>query len=208
MRTTRTTLAIALAAALAATPAALAHRSAPPGPPLDKAGGPPASPKPDGPKSRTNYLLWGVVTADATETSVEVRATGGNRHMRDALAGATSVQVGLGEHTRIMVLPPARKGAARAALRPASAHGKRGPHGGSKLRHRLAGTFEDLAPCDRVRVIWRAPRGLAAADLPEAHWIVDFGPKRGRKGAACQPPPPDEPETPPEAPEPEPPAEF
>lgn len=205
MRRTRTTIALALAATLAATPAALAHRSAPPGPPLDGPGERPASPKPDGPKSRTNYLLWGVVAADATETSLEVRVTGGNRHMRDALAGATSVQVKLGEHTRIMVLPPGRRGAARAALPAAPA---RGMHGGPKLRHRLAGTFEDLAPCDRVRVIWRAPRGLAAADLPEAHWIVDFGPKRGKKGAACEPSAPGEPETPETPEEPEPPTEL
>lgn len=193
MRRTRTTIALALAAALAAAPAALAHRSAPPGPPLDGAGERPASPKPDGPKSRTNYLLWGVVAADATQTSLDVRVTGGNRHMRDALAGATSVQVTLGERTKIMVLPPARKGAMRAALPAAPS---RGMHGGPKLRLRLGGTFEDLAPCDRVRVIWRAPRGLAAAELPEAHWIVDLGPKRGKRGAACEPPPPEDPDTP------------
>jgi hypothetical protein len=150
MRRILLALAVALAVAVAA-PLAAAHPHDPPSPD-DKKGA-----------AEVAYVLGGVVAADATETAVTVDVRWANGHMRAALAGATSLEAGIGAKTTIRLYGRARK-----------VEGERGPRRwGPK-----AGTYADLTAGDRVVVKIRAPRDTAAADLPEATRIHDLGPPK------------------------------
>lgn len=153
----RTTVALAVSVAVAATaPLAAAH--------------PPGARVADAPKAPKGvvYAATGVVAADAAPDAVQVDVKRANRHMRTALAGATSVEVKIGESTRIRLHGRARLVAAA----------------GPKARGPKAGTYADLAAGDRVVVWIRAPRGTAAADLPPAARIHDLGPKPPPKPVA------------------------
>lgn len=153
----RITLALAASVALAATaPLAAAH---PPGARVADAAKAPKG---------VVYAATGVVAADAAADAVQVDITRANRRMRTALAGATSVEVRIGEATRIRLHGRARLVAAS----------------GPKARGPKAGTYADLAAGDRVIVWIRAPRGTAAADLPPAARIHDLGPKPPPKPVA------------------------
>jgi hypothetical protein len=92
------------------------------------------------------FVMRGTLSADATADTAALNVRGGNRHARRALAGATSISVKLDATTRI------RKA------------------GVGKT------TFSDLKSGDRVLVMWKAPRGTAAADLPAARFVIDVGP--------------------------------
>lgn len=148
MTTTRLALGIAVAAAVAA-PAALAHPANP--------GGPYHAPRgPDAPKN-VQYLLHACVTTNATPSAVDLRALWGNRQMRKALAGATTLTAKIGDQTQILLTGRARKAQGRVPK---------------------VGTYANLIAGDRVVVRFRAPRGTAAADLPPAARIVDHGPAK------------------------------
>ena len=156
MRANRLLLALSIAAV--ATPAALsAHPSAPEGHGSDKA--PVKHAK--GPKG-TNYLLQAFVTSDATAPTdtapggVALKVLGGNRHMRDALAGATTFDAKLDAKTFVRLVGKART---------AGATGKAAG----------IGTIDDLDAGDRVVVRFWAKRGTDAASLPAAWRVIDRG---------------------------------
>lgn len=166
MRPNRLALALSLAA-LAAPAALSAHPSGPaaPGAPgSDKAPVPTAK----GPKG-VNHLLHACVTTDATADGVALKVIGGNRHMRDALAGASELTAPLDEGTFVRLVGTAR---------PA----------GAKGRAAGIGTFDDLNSGDRVIVRFRAKRGTAAAALPAAWRVIDRGPTDGCAVPATPPP--------------------
>lgn len=166
---TRTPLLLALSLALVAAPAAVAHPDAPGHHGGDRADT--AAPAKDavakkakgkkGPKG-TLHLTQACVLTDATATGVEVGPLSVNRHMRDALAGATTLTASIDDTTVVRLVGRARH-----------LH-----EGGTPKRAPKVGSFADLAAGDRVTVRIRAPRGTAAVDLPAAFSIVDHGPSK------------------------------
>jgi hypothetical protein len=164
MRKTYLAATLALAAAAATAPVALAHNGE---------GHPGQGAKPEhpaaakGPKG-THYLLQACVTGPATETAVDLGVLGGNHHMRVALDGATAFIAKLDEDTVIRLVGRARHL----------------PKGSDPKRKERIGTFADLTAGDRVIVRFRAPRGTAATALPAAFRVVDRGPR-----AICAPSP-------------------
>lgn len=179
MRPSRLVLALSLAT-LAAPAALSAHPSGPAAPGSDKDKAPEKSAK--GPKG-TNYLLHACVTGDATAQAVALKVLGGNRHMRDALAGAPELEAALAPSTFVRLV-----GKARAAGATGKASG--------------IGTFDDLNVGDRVIVRFRAARGTAGTALPAAWRVIDRGPTSSC-AVPASPPPADAPppaETPPGTP--------
>jgi hypothetical protein len=174
MRPNRLLLALSIAA-VAAPAAVSAHPSAPAGHGSDKA--PVKHAK--GPKG-TNYLLHACVTADASaptdaaDGALALKVLGGNRHMRDALAGATTLDAKLDAKTFVRLV-----GKARAAGATGKAAG--------------IGSATDLHAGDRVIVRFWAKRGTDAAGLPAAWRVID----RGATDACAVPatPPPADPGT-------------
>lgn len=173
-RRTSLALALSLATVAAGAPAALAHGG----------GGGDRSGADDG--TRT-YKLWARVTADATPTGVNLRVLGADRDMRRALGGAKTLTAAIGTDTRIWLVGRARKD------RAADGRGHRSPKGHRRSRDRdwndrfqpaVAGATADLTRGDLVKVRFRAPAGTAAADLPAATRIVDFGTVRACRGKA------------------------
>jgi hypothetical protein len=93
------------------------------------------------------YVFAGVVSADASAVSMDLKdARGINKHARRSLAGASTVTIKLDAATRL------------------------------KGRHGLKGAAVTLKAGDRVRVVIRAAKGVAAADLPAAKVVFDRGP--------------------------------
>jgi hypothetical protein len=122
------------------------------------------------------YVFSGVVAADSSDIAVDlINVRGLSRNARQALGGATSVTIKLdtntryvtrGHHAMQIVLPPPPvidPVVTPPALVPVP------PVVASKL-----------AVGHRVRIIIRAPRGLAAADLPAASVVFDRGPAAAR----------------------------
>lgn len=102
-----------------------------------------------GPRT-VEYQFRGVVTADASNVAVDLTdVRGRSKHARRALAGASTITIKLDANTRFK--------------------GRRG----------LNGTQVKLSAGDRVRVVIRAVKGLAAADLPAALLVFDRGPAPG-----------------------------
>jgi hypothetical protein len=102
-----------------------------------------------GPRT-VEYEFRGVVTADASNVAVDLRKVRGlSKHARRSLAGASTITIKLDANTRFK--------------------GRRGPNG----------TQVKLSAGDRVRVVIRAVKGLAAADLPAAMLVFDRGPAPG-----------------------------
>lgn len=102
-----------------------------------------------GPRT-VEYVFAGVVSADASAISVDLHgARGINKFARRSLAGASTVTIKLDAATRF------------------------------KGRHGLKGAAVTLKAGDRVRVMIRAAKGLAAAALPAAKVVYDRGPARG-----------------------------
>ena len=102
-----------------------------------------------GPRT-VKYEFRGVVTADASNVAVDLGdVRGRSKHAGRALAGASTITIKLDANTRFK--------------------GRRG----------LNGTQVKLSAGDRVRVVIRAPEGLAAADLPAAMLVFDRGPAPG-----------------------------
>lgn len=167
MRPNRLLLALSIAAV--AAPAALsAHPSAPAAPVTPGSDKAPVK-QAKGPKG-TNYLLQACVTSDATAPTdtapggVALKVLGGNRHMRDALAGATTFDAKLDAKTFVRLV-----GKARTA--------------GAKGKAAGIGTFDDVNAGDRVIVRFWAKRHSDAASLPAAWRVIDRGPTD-----ACAPP--------------------
>jgi hypothetical protein len=183
---TKTPFLLALSLALVAAPAAVAHPDAPGHHGGDRAGTPPpakdgatkAKDRSKGPKG-TLHLTQACVVSAATATGVEVGPLSVNRHMRDALAGATTLTAAIGDATVVRLVGRARHL----------------PEGITPTRAPKVGSFADLAVGDRVTVRIRAPRGTAAADLPAAFRIVDHGPSK-RCAAPVTPPPGEDPTDP------------
>jgi hypothetical protein len=98
-----------------------------------------------GPRT-VEYEFRGVVASDASTVAVDVMNVRGlSKHARRSLAGASTVTITLDANTRF-----------------------RGPHG-------LSGVQVKLSAGDRVTIVVRAVRGLAAADLPAAKVVFDRG---------------------------------
>ena len=96
------------------------------------------------------YEFRGVVAADASNVAIDVMDVRGlSKHARRSLAGASTVTIKLDANTRF-----------------------RGRHG-------LRGSQVKLSAGDRVRIVVRAVKGLAAADLPAAMVVFDRGPVSG-----------------------------
>lgn len=176
----RTPLLIAAVSLVAAaTPAALlAHPS---DGPKDKAPGTHQPGKHDpgkhhGPKG-TNYLFHACVTADATETAVDLSVLHANRHARKALDGATTFTATLNADTKIRLVGKARKA----------------PAGSTEKRLSRTGTWENLDTGDVVTVRYRAKRGALVGDLGPAWKVTDHGPSPKR----CTVPVPPTPKAPP-----------
>lgn len=118
------------------------------------------------------YVFKGVVTNVASDSVTIDNARGLSRFARLSLDGATTFTVKLDGATRVKAFRHWR-------FRPST-----------------------LAAGDRVEILIRAPKRVAAADLPAAKFIIDRGP-----GTAVTPPPPPDPApaTPPSDPAPLPP---
>lgn len=132
-----------------------------------------------GPRT-VEYVFGGVVADDSSEIAVDLNDVRGlSRDARRSLAGASSVTIKLAATTRF--------------VRRTGLHTMQivltAPVSVSKLK-----------VGDRVRVLIRAPRGLAAANLPAAQVVVVRGPA---PGAAVTPT--TDPVVTPPAPEPAPP---
>jgi len=142
----------------AATPAALlAHPSEGP-----KGKAPETHHHPDkakGPKG-THYLFNACVTADATETAVNLSVLSANHHARKALAGATTFTATLDANTKIRLVGKARKA----------------PEGSTEKRLPRIGTWDNLDTGDVVTVRYRVKRGTLVADLGPAWKVTDHGP--------------------------------
>jgi len=156
-------LVAAVSLVAAATPAALlAH------------GSPSHGPKGDAPhqgkhhpakhKKSTLDLIHACVTADATETGVDLSVLYANRHARRALDGATTFTATLDANTRIRLVGKARNADERSTR-------KRSPR---------IGTWDDLNAGDIVTVRYRVARGTALADLGPARKVTDHGPRPKR----------------------------
>lgn len=195
MKRTRTPLLLAVLSAVAvAAPAAFADGPATPNPaPGNGAETVPAQAKKAAPGKATpakaekrakpalkHHLLWARVSADATATGVEVTVLGGNRDMRRALDEATDLTAKIDADTTIRLV-------GRAVTKPApktkaaddrSEKAQRSDKAKRAVKKPVKGTYADLTAGDLVKVSFRATRGTAAADLPAALRITDFGPAR------------------------------
>ncbi len=106
------------------------------------------------------YVVQGVVAANASNVAVDLAdARGLSKPARRALAGASTVSIKLDANTRF-----------------------RGRHG-------LKGVAVKLMAGDRVRILIRAPRGLAAAALPAALVVINRGPAPGAETMPTPAPP-------------------
>src|SRR5262245_45932616 len=101
-----------------------------------------------GPKG-TNFLFHACVTADATETAVNLSVLHANRHGRRALNGATTFTATLNADTKIRLVGKARKA----------------PEGSTEKRLPRIGTWDNLDTGDVVTIRYRAKRGTLVADL-------------------------------------------
>ena len=110
-----------------------------------------------GPKG-TLHLVNACVTADATETGVDLKVLSANHHARKALAGATTFTATLGADTTIRLVGKARK-----------------VEGGTTKLPK-AGTWDSLDAGDVVTVRYRVKRGTALADLGPVWKVTDRGP--------------------------------
>jgi hypothetical protein len=151
----RTPLLIAAVSLVAAaTPAALlAHPS--PGTGKGPEAHPPTTAK--GPKGSL-HLFNACVTADATETGVDLKVLSANHAARKSLAGATTFTATLNADTQIRLVGKARR------------------IEGSKQKKPRIGTWDDLDAGDVVTVRYRVARGTAVADLGPAWKVTDRGP--------------------------------
>ncbi|MGE0028698.1 MAG: hypothetical protein AB7O78_04765 [Thermoleophilia bacterium] len=178
----RTPLLIAAVSLVAAaTPAALlAHPSdGPKGDPGTHHPGTHKDPKgPLGPKG-TNYLFHACVTADATETAVNLSVLHANRHARRALDGATTFTATLNVDTKIRLAGKARKA----------------PEGSTEKRLPRIGTWDNLDAGDVVTIRYRAPRGTLVADLGPAAKVTDHGPRAKKCPVPVADPKPKDPPT-------------
>ena len=180
----RRTLLLALSLTVAATPAALAHPGSDvhPRDGEDRGAGhvkpvtPAKAKTPKAPKG-THHLLHACVTADATADGVALSVLGGNRHMRRALDGDTTVTAKLDGGTLVRLVGRARHL----------------PAGSVPTRAPRIGTYADLTAGDRVIVRFRAPRGTDAAALPAAFRVIDRGPTARCAPAGATPPPAEHP---------------
>jgi hypothetical protein len=98
------------------------------------------------------------VTADATETGVDLKVLSANHPARKALAGATTFTATLNADTQIRLVGKARKVE------------------GSKVKLPKVGTWDNLDAGDVVTVRYRVARGTAVADLGPAWKVTDRGP--------------------------------
>ena len=149
----RTPLLIAAVSLVAAaTPAALLAN------PSDGKGKAPEAHHPaKGPKGQL-HLFNACVTADATETGVDLKVLSANHPARKALAGATTFTATLNADTQIRLVGKARKVE------------------GSKVKLPKVGTWDNLDAGDVVTVRYRVARGTALADLGPAWKVTDRGP--------------------------------
>lgn len=186
MKRTRTPLVLALSALAVAAPAAFAHGPATPHPvPGNGAETTPGDTKAKpGKTALKHHLLWARVNADATATGVDLTVLGGDRDMRRALAGAKSLAAKIDANTTIRLVGRAvttPQPAAKRANHRSDKSDRRGRdrHKDNRGKKRVVtGTYADLTAGDLVKVKFRAARGTAAADLPAAARITDFGPAR------------------------------
>jgi hypothetical protein len=154
-------LVAAVSLVAAATPAALlAHPSDGPKGKAPERHHPGKAKAPKAPKG-THHLFKACVTADATETGIDLAVLSANRHARRALAGATTFTATLDATTRIRLV-----GKARVA-----------PEGSGVKKLPKAGTWDNLDAGDVVIVRYRVARGTAVADLGPAWKVTDRGPK-------------------------------
>src|SRR4051794_26452021 len=151
----RTPLLIAAVSLVAAaTPAALlAHPSEGKG--TRPEAHPPVTAK--GPKG-TLHLFNACVTADATETGVDVKVLSANHPARKALAGATTFTATLNADTHVRLVGKARR------------------IEGSTEKKPRTGTWDDLDAGDVVTLRYRVARGTALADLGPVSKVTDRGP--------------------------------
>jgi hypothetical protein len=112
-----------------------------------------------GPKG-TLHLFNACVTADATETGVDLKVLSANHPARKALAGATTFTATLNADTQIRLVGKAR----------------RAPEGSDVKKLPRIGTWDNLDAGDVVTVRYRVKRGTALADLGPAWKVTDRGP--------------------------------
>jgi hypothetical protein len=106
----------------------------------------------------TLHLVNACVTADATETAVDLKVLSANRHARKALAGATTFTATLSADTKIRLVGKARKVE------------------GSTTKLPRIGTWDNLDTGDVVTVRYRVKRGTALADQGPVWKVTDRGP--------------------------------
>lgn len=127
----------------------------------------PVTPPPTEPMPSIRYVVWGCLTQNATSAGAPMRVTWGNGDMRTALDGADTFTVGLDAATSVRSGWPWQRSSYRG--------GRYGRSGWAGLR---AGDF--------VSAYITAPSGTAAAELPSAGLIVDYGRLGGPRGCSTR----------------------
>lgn len=117
---------------------------------------------PPAPAPFAQHIVWGCLTKDATPAGASMRVIWGNREMRTALAGAGTFTVGIDAGTSV------RRGWSwQRNSWPASRISRTSRSAGSGVAGLQAG--------DIVTAFITARSGTAAAALPAADTILDFG---------------------------------